>query len=89
MNISNGWLPIANTFAKLVAWDVIHNEMPEVSITGVYENSSFLRIYYTGGNDITDAYARFAEQLSEKICEECGRPAVSKSGWPVRCEEHL
>jgi hypothetical protein len=61
-----------DTFADLVEWDVRYNKMPPVEITGVDEKSKSLRIYFIGGNNVTDGYASFVRNLSYRVCEQCG-----------------
>jgi hypothetical protein len=57
----------------------------------VKEKYGSLRFYYGGGDDIIDAYVRFAEYLSERTCDVCGAPGKQRdSGWIVtRCDEHV
>ena len=56
----------------------------------VKEKYGGLRFYYSGGDEIIDAYVRFAEYLSERTCEVCGAPGKQRDGgWIVtRCDEH-
>ena len=86
-----GWHPLIETFLNLVEYDVRVNGMPEVKILQIKEKFGELRIYYSGGNATTDAYKRFAESMSTKICETCGAPASSKSingWWKTVCDDH-
>lgn len=70
-------------------WD-IEDEVPQVVAVQVKEKFGGLRFYTNGGDDVTRAYTVFAEHVSERTCEECGKPGKPNAGgWiKVRCEEH-
>ena len=79
------------TFIECCAWDTIVHGAPEITDVGADEKLGKLRLYYAGGDRRTDAYAAFVGQLSEKICEECGRPnsGSAENGFNAHaCEEH-
>lgn len=61
-----------------------YEEKYQIEATQVKEKFGGLRFYYSGGNEETSAMISFAEALSYKICEECGRydnTVGSTSGW--------
>lgn len=50
----------------------------------IKEKFGILRVYYKGGNEYIHGIVRMAENLSSKICEDCGNSGdkfVKKSGW--------
>lgn len=52
-----------------------------------YKNRGVLKIEYTGGDKIIDAFAFFAAKTSELICSACGSKATRRSFLDPRCEE--
>lgn len=67
--------------------------IPQVVFTQVKEKFSGLRIYASGGDEHTQALIRFAESISMKTCEVCGRmdETVGRNlhGWSkTTCIEH-
>jgi hypothetical protein len=62
----------------------------QVKVLQVKEKFGGLRFYIDAADDIVYAYIRFAESMSYRTCEECGKPGRSyTTGW-VRtlCPEH-
>lgn len=66
-DIPDRWHSLLDTFVQLVMWSVKMNKMPDVQITDVRDKFGQLRIYYTGGDHRTDAYADFARVMSETL----------------------
>jgi hypothetical protein len=62
----------------------------QVVATQVKEKFGGLRFYVSGGDEKTNAYIMFAEAMSYKICEVCGKPGRQRgSSWLVTlCDEH-
>lgn len=60
-------------------------KIPEVKFDQLKEKFSTLRVYYSGGNENIRGMVDFAESLSGRICEECGKfdNTVGKTtkGW--------
>lgn len=52
--------------------------MPQVVIKQVKQKLGGLRVYVEGGNEHTQTMIDFAEVLSFRTCERCGRPGVSR-----------
>lgn len=87
---------------KSNAWDIKWNAehpdeqrevrpiVPQVVVDQVKEKFGTLRFYYTGGDDVIDGMVRMAEAMTGVTCEQCGAPAVTRSGGWVRtlCETH-
>jgi hypothetical protein len=57
----------------------------------VKEKFGGLRFYTNGATDIQDAYITFAEMISVRTCEVCGKPGKRTSdGWiRTLCKEHM
>jgi hypothetical protein len=69
------------------------NPISQVVFVQVKEKFSGLRIYASGGDEYTRALISFAESLSFKTCEECGRMddtvGRNRRGWQkTTCIEH-
>jgi len=65
----------------------------QVVFEQVKEKSSGLRIYSSGGDQYTDVLISFAEEMSTKTCEVCGRMdetvGRNQHGWiKTTCVEH-
>jgi len=65
----------------------------QVVFTQVKEKFSGLRIYSSGGDQYTDVLISFAEEMSTKTCEVCGRMdetvGRNQHGWiKTTCVEH-
>lgn len=71
----DGWFNIIDAFCARVKWDVDQGYMPPVVVRQVKEKFGTLRIYYTGGNELTAGLKEMAEAISECTCEACGYPA--------------
>ena len=77
----DGWYNIIETLCYLIDSEVKEG-CPEVVALQIKEKFGGLRFYYRGGNDITDAYVEFAEGMSYRTCEYCGKPGKeTKGGW--------
>ncbi len=90
-SIGGGWLPIIEAFLELVNVDKELGLDPleePIKLLQIKEKFGALRIYYTGGSDQCADWVDFAEALSGKICEYCGRPSTTRTVEPVKnlCE---
>lgn len=56
----------------------------------IKEKFGTLRMYYSGGDERTDAITSFAELMSATTCEVCGnRGSTRRTGWhKTVCDEH-
>ena len=69
----------------------LHNEIEALPvIVQIKEKFGGLRFYVDGATDEVDNYIAFAEQLSNRICEECGAPGTHRdNGWiRTLCDKH-
>lgn len=85
--VGEGWHLLLDTFSDLIIWDMEFNSMPAVEITGVEERNQTLRIYFTGGNEMTDAYANYVRNLSIRLCEDCGSAHCDCTFWSMKRNE--
>jgi hypothetical protein len=62
----------------------------QVTVDQVKEKFGTLRFYTTGGDRLIDGMIWFAESMSGRICETCGKPGKERGrGWIyTACEEH-
>jgi hypothetical protein len=62
----------------------------QVVATQVKEKYGGLRFYYNGGDDTIHHWVSFAEFMSERTCETCGKPGeVYTDGWHLTlCKTH-
>lgn len=75
----------------LEAKERLNQEYAKVPVAvQVKEKFGSLRFYIHGGNDEQYALISFAERMSERTCEVCGKPGkINKIGWlSCRCKEH-
>lgn len=92
IGVGEGWHPIIDTLVDIIDWNVVRGKMPPVVITQIKEKFGTLRFYYGGGDDKTMTLVGFAETLSGRVCEECGKAANTKSrkGWyKTVCDDHI
>lgn len=62
----------------------------QVIAVQVKEKFGGLRFYVHGGDEVTDHYITFAENMSYRVCDECGHIGQLYKGgwWHTKCEEH-
>lgn len=67
-----------------------HLGVPQVEVVQVKEKFGTLRFYTHGGNEKIDGMIWFAENMSGRICETCGKPGkLNGLGWRyTACDEH-
>lgn len=88
----DGWYTIVNTLCHSIQQRVESRPEVQVGVTQVKEKFGELRFYYQGGDDHIAGAVSYAELISSRICEECGRPGTRAriNSWIVtRCDEHL
>lgn len=89
--VGKGWFDILNSACTLIQSHLDWKpEIPQVEAQQVKEKFGALRFYVQGGDDYTQGIIAMAEQMSGKVCEECGAPGESRSGGWVRtlCDTH-
>jgi len=67
-----------------------HLTIEQIVATQVKEKFGGLRFYVNGGNEYIDGMVSFAENLSYRICEDCGSTenVTQSDGWIyTRCEK--
>jgi len=73
------------------AYQTMKEEEEKVPVASqVKEKYGTLRFYIDGGTDEHYALISFAEGMSYRTCDVCGRPGkLNRNGWlSVRCKEH-
>ena len=86
-----GWKPLIYKLSENIQKILDKDPELNISVTQVKEKYGGLRFYAHGilGKEIEELIEK-AEEESELICENCGRPAVPQEskGWiKTRCEE--
>lgn len=85
-SIGQGWMPILHTLCININASNNANPDGKVQFHQIKEKFGSLRIYVSYAQDSIDDvihnWISFAEDLSEKICENCGKEAVAiTEGW--------
>lgn len=85
----DGWFDLLDTLCAEITAHAGANSL-EVMVRQVKEKFGTLRFYEGGGDEFIGGLVLLAGRLSERICEECGKPGwMSANGWmKVRCEAH-
>jgi len=87
---NDGWFDLIDMLCEKIQRRVEWKKIEPVICAQVKEKFGTLRFYVDGGDEITDAYISFAEDLSGRICETCGNPGKMRGkGWLyTACDEH-
>jgi len=79
-----GWYNLIDTLCYSLQKLTDKKGHPQVEFTQVKEKFGSLRIYTQGGSDLQWELISFAEDLSKKICEKCGKPGqLRNDGWMI------
>jgi hypothetical protein len=91
----DGWFDLLDTAMQAIQRHeqhlAHHNvEFEPVVFEQVKEKFGTLRIYYRGGDEYVSGVIDFAENLSGRVCEDCGAPGrPTGRGWiRTLCEQH-
>jgi hypothetical protein len=95
LSVGDGWYDLIDTLCWNIQSYIDNNSsetrvIPQVVADQVKEKFGTLRFYTSGGDRLIDGMIWFAESMSGRICEQCGRPGKSnQSGWIITlCDEH-
>jgi len=95
MSVGDGWYDLIDTLCRNIQNYIDHNStetnpIPQLVAEQVKEKFGTLRFYTSGGDRLIDGMIWFAESMSGRICETCGKPgSLRQSGWIVTlCDEH-
>jgi len=78
----SGWYDLIDTLCYSLQRLTDKAGHPQVEFTQVKEKFGSLRIYTDGASDLQWGLISFAEDLSEKICEKCGKSGkLRNDGW--------
>jgi len=93
--VGKGWFDILNSACQLIQshidWKNKDGQVvPQVVAEQVKEKFGDLRFYVQGGDDYTQGIIAMAEQMSGKVCEDCGAPGEAGGrGWiSTLCPTH-
>lgn len=86
----DGWFNLIDTLCYSIQRYIDVTGAPQVVVDQVKEKFGTLRFYVTGGDYNTAGMITLAENLSGKICEECGSPGtLGGKGWiRTLCDKH-
>ena len=105
IDIGDGWIPILDMLFEFCQFNHDENGYPQLVADQIKEKFGSLRLYYhfeecdsknadlgvqwNRDEKMLDGACRFAELMTQTICEICGNPAVMSTGnWRfVRCKE--
>jgi hypothetical protein len=95
LSVGDGWYDLIDTLCENIQSYIDNNSsetrvIPQVVADQVKEKFGTLRFYTSGGDRLIDGMIWFAESMSSRICETCGKPGkLRNSGWLVTlCDEH-
>jgi hypothetical protein len=89
----DGWFDLIDELCGSIQRYIDQNprlNVPQVVVEQVKEKFGALRFYVSGGDDLTRGMIWFAESMSGRICETCGKPGKRRGhGWIyTACDEH-
>jgi hypothetical protein len=89
----DGWFDLIDQLCDSIQRYIDQNprlNVPQVVVEQVKEKFGTLRFYVSGGDDLTRGMIWFAESMSGRICETCGKFGKRRGhGWIyTACDEH-
>jgi hypothetical protein len=87
----DGWFDLIDTLCDNIQRYLDQNKnVPQVVVEQVKEKFGTLRFYVEGGDQMTNGMIWFAESMSGRLCETCGKPGKirGKSWYYTACDEH-
>ena len=89
----DGWYDLLDTLCGAIQHHLKYNAadgVEQVVVEQIKEKFGTLRFYERGGDAVTSAYISLAEQMSSRICEECGNRGILRGGGWIRsqCDTH-
>ncbi len=95
LSVGDGWYSLIENLCSSIQTYIDNNSSEKNPISQlvaeqVKEKFGTLRFYTSGGDRLIDGMIWFAESMSGRICETCGKPgSLRRSGWIVTlCDEH-
>ena len=88
LECGDGWYWLVDNLCRTIQSYLKHNDIEnkiQIEVTQVKEKYGGLRFYYQGGDKLIDGMVWLAENLSYKICEQCGATegVTQTKGWIV------
>ena len=82
---NDGWYELLDNLMDSIKGYCSSNNKPYINVTQIKEKFGGLRFYYTGGDELIAGMVWFAEDISLKTCEYCGKPGVLRTdrSWYV------
>ena len=75
IDTEDGWYWLIDSLCSSIQWTIDHNphlNIPQVEAEQVKQKFGGLRFYFSGGSLDISGMVHYAENLSYKICENCG-----------------
>lgn len=94
IDTGDGWYDLLDALCwrlqSMTDWNPNNERFPQIEASQVKEKFGSLRFYTSGSSDYQEGIIDFAEVISERTCEECGKKGeINGSGWlRCRCPEH-
>jgi len=86
----DGWFDLIDTLCERLQFSTDRVDAPQVVAAQVKEKFGELRFYVQSATDEQRGMIDMAEAMSERICEECGKPGtlLVAGAYMTRCPEH-
>lgn len=81
------WDHIISAFITMSEYDVEFNNGTPIDNVDCRVRHGLLAITYSGGDRITDAFARFAKEMSAGICTDCAAPSTRTIFESPKCDD--
>jgi len=70
----DGWYWLIDNLCDTIQTYIDNNDINQVEVSQIKQKFGGLRFYTNGADDLIYGMIWFAEHLSYKICEKCGKP---------------
>ena len=91
LQCGDGWFDLIDTLCERLQQETQNNDAPQTVAIQVKQKWGRLRFYVEPASERQQAMIDLAEAMSERLCEQCGKPGRLQSiqGFcTVRCEDH-
>lgn len=85
--VPSSWDSIISSFITVVEHDVQFNNGVAIDELSFGVKRGLLYITYLGGSTITDAFSRFAREMSSTICFDCNAQATRSVFTYPKCDD--
>jgi hypothetical protein len=89
LSCGDGWYHILDQLCESLTQYTTEKGLPSVQIVQIKEKFGTLRFYVAGADPVCYGMIRLVENLSGKVCEDCGAPGALREDnwWKTRCED--